>query len=95
MSSSALNITLISYHKIKTLYGIIPRISLLILLRRTRFSGHCYRSKNEIISEVISWIPKHGHTNVAHPRINYIDQLNEYGGLNLDKVRSAMMDKVN
>ena len=49
--------------------------------------------KNKIIGKVISWIPKHGHTNIDCPRRNYIDQLKECVGLNLDKVRSAMMER--
>ena len=34
-------------------------------LRRTRYTGNCWKSKDELISDVILWTPTHGHTMLA------------------------------
>ena len=30
----------------------------------TRFAGHCYISKDEVVSDLIMWTPKHGKAKV-------------------------------
>ena len=47
------------------LYGHLPPITDVIKERRTRFARHYWRSKEEIISNVLLWTPKHGHTQVG------------------------------
>ena len=42
------------------LYGNIPKITITIKEHRMRFSGHCWRSREEMISEVLLWEPLHG-----------------------------------
>ena len=39
------------------LYGHLPPITKTIQVRRTRHAGHCWRSKNELISDVLLWTP--------------------------------------
>ena len=39
------------------LYGHLPPITKTIKVRRTRHAGHCWRSKDELISDVLPWIP--------------------------------------
>ena len=39
------------------LYGHMPPITKTIQVRRTRHAGHCWRSKDELISDVLLWIP--------------------------------------
>ena len=39
------------------LYGHLPPISKTIQVRRTRHAGHCWRSKDELISDVLLWTP--------------------------------------
>ena len=39
------------------LYGHLPPITKTIQLRRNRHAGHCWRSKNEHISDVLLWTP--------------------------------------
>ena len=46
----------------KQLYGNIPTLSKTIRERRTRFDGHCFRSENKIISDVLMWMPAHRFT---------------------------------
>ena len=39
------------------LYGHLPPITKTIQVRRTRHAGHCWRSKDELISDVLLWNP--------------------------------------
>ena len=42
------------------LYGHLPPITKTIQVRRTRHAGHCWRSRDEPISDVLLWIPTYG-----------------------------------
>ena len=42
------------------LYGHLPPITKTIQVRRTRHAVHCWRSKDELISEVLLWTPAYG-----------------------------------
>ena len=42
------------------LYGHLPPITKTIQVRRTRHAGHCWRSKDELISDVLLWTPTYG-----------------------------------
>ena len=44
----------------KKQYGHLPPIPKAIQIRRTRHAGHCWRRKNELISDVFLWPPLHG-----------------------------------
>ena len=39
------------------LYGHLPLIMKTIQARRTRHAGHCWRSRDELISDVLRWTP--------------------------------------
>ena len=39
------------------LYGHLPPITKSIQVRRTRYAGDCWRSKDELISDVLLWTP--------------------------------------
>lgn len=43
--------------------GNIPPLSSTI--RRTIFDGHCFRSEDEIVKDVLFWTPNHGTTKQA------------------------------
>ena len=75
------------------LYGKIPAITSLIKERRTRFAGHCYRSKEELASDLILWIPAHGHTQVGRPQMSYIDQLAKDADMEIEDLKSAMTNR--
>ena len=49
------------------LYGDLPKISDTIREQRTRFSGHCWGSKEEVISNVLLWQPSHGKRSRRRP----------------------------
>ena len=38
-------------------YGHLPPITKTVQVRRTRHAGHCWRSKDELVSDVLQWTP--------------------------------------
>ena len=42
------------------LYGHLPPITKTIKVRRTRHAEHCWRSGDELISDILPWTPSHG-----------------------------------
>ena len=50
-------------------------ISKTIQILRTRHAGHCWRSKDELISDVLLWTSSHGRATVGQPTRNYLQQL--------------------
>ena len=44
-----------------------------IQVRRTRYAGHCSRSRDELISDEVLWTPLHG-----RPARSYIQHLSRY-----------------
>ena len=49
------------------LYGHLPPITKTIQARRTRHAGHCWRSKDELISDVLLWTPAYGQAKAGRP----------------------------
>ena len=49
----------------EVLYAGLPRIWTTIRERRLRFNGHCRRSKNEVVSDLVLWEPKHDKRSVG------------------------------
>ena len=45
-----------------------------IKIRRTRHKGHCWGSRDELISDVLLWIPSHGWAKAGWPAWTYIQQ---------------------
>ena len=46
------------------LYGHLPPITKTIQVRRTRHAGHCGKSRDELISDVLLWTPTYGEVGV-------------------------------
>ena len=44
----------------RQLYGHLPPITKTIQARRTRHAEHCWRSEDEIVSDVLLWTPAYG-----------------------------------
>ena len=59
------------------LYGHLPPTTKTIQVRRTRHAGHCWRSRDELIRDVLLWIPTHGRAKAGRPARTYIQQLCE------------------
>ena len=75
------------------LYGHLPHITKTIQVRRTRHAGHCWRSRDELIRDVLLWIPTHGHAKAGRPAQTYIQQLCEDTGCYPEDLPRAMNDR--
>ena len=53
------------------LYGHLPPITKTIQVRRTRYAGHCWRSKDELISDVLRCTPTYGRAKKVRPARTY------------------------
>ena len=73
------------------LYRHSPPIMKTIQVRRTRHAGHCWRSKDELISDVLLWTPTYGCAKAGRPARTYIQQLCEDTGCNLKTCRRRWM----
>ena len=54
------------------LYGYLQPITKTIQVRRTTHAGHCWRSMDEFISDLILWTPSHGQAKAGRPARTYI-----------------------
>ena len=75
------------------LYGHLPSIMKTIQVRRTRHTGHCWSSKDELISDVLLWTPTYGRAKAGRPARTYIQQLCEDTGCNSEDLPEAMNDR--
>ena len=75
------------------LYCHLPPITKTIQLRRTRHAGHCWRSRDELISDVLLWTPTHGRAKAGRPARTYIQQLCEDTGCCPEDLPRAMNDR--
>ena len=75
------------------LYGHLPPITKTIQVRRTRHARHCWRSKDELISDVLLWTPTCGCAKAGQPGQTYIQQLCEDTGCNPEDLPEAMNDR--
>ena len=72
------------------LYDHLPPITKTIQVRRTRHAGHCWRSKDELISDVLLWTPTYGRAKAGRPARTYIQQLCEDTGCCPEDLPEAM-----
>ena len=75
------------------LYGHLSPITKTIQVRRTRHTGHCWRSKDELISDVLLWTPTYGQAKAGRPARTYIQQLCEDTGCNPEDLPEAMNNR--
>ena len=72
------------------LYGHLPPITKTIQARRTRHARHCWRSRDELISDVLLWTLTYGRAKVGRPARTYIQQLCEDTGCSPEDLPVAM-----
>ena len=77
----------------RQLYGYLPPITKTIQVRRARHAGHCWRSKDELVSDVLLWTPTYGQAKAGRPARTYIQQLCEDTGCNPEDLPEAMNDR--
>ena len=75
------------------LYGHLPPITKTIQVRRTRHAGHSWRSRDEIISDVLLRTPTYGRAKAGRPARTYIQQLCEDTGCSPEDLPEAMNDR--
>ena len=75
------------------LYSHLPPIMKTIQIRRTRHVGHCWRSRDKLISDILLWTPSHDGAKVGRPARTYIQQLCEDTGCNPEDLLKAMNDR--
>ena len=75
------------------LYSHLPPITKTIQVRRTRHSGHCWRSRDELISDVLLWTPTYSRAKAGRPARTYIQQLCEDTGCSSEDLPEAMNNR--
>ena len=75
------------------LYGHLPPITKTIQVRQTRHAGHCWRSRDELISDELLWTPTHGRAKARRPVRTYIQQLCVDTGCCREDLPEAMNDR--
>ena len=75
------------------LYGQLPPITKTIQVRWTRHAGHCWRSRDKLIRDVLLWTPIHGHAKAGRPARTYIQQLCEDTECCPEDLPGAMNDR--
>ena len=72
------------------LYGHGPPITKTIQVRRTRHARHCWRSRDELIRDVLIWTPTYGRAKAGRPARTYIQQLCEDTGCSPEDMPESM-----
>ena len=54
------------------LYGHLPPITKPIQVRRARHGVHCWRSRDELKSDLLPWTPSHGRAKAGRPARTYL-----------------------
>ena len=75
------------------LYNGIPKISATTKEHRMKFAGHCWRSKNELASDLLLWYPNHRKRSRGRPAKTYIDQISSDTGCEREELSNAMQDR--
>ena len=75
------------------LYGHLPPITKIIQVRGTRHAGYCWRSRDELISDVLLWTPIYRQAKARQPARTYIQQLCEDTGCSFEDLPEVMNDR--
>ena len=93
MLQAILNMSWTQHPTKHQLYGHLPPITKTIQIRRTRHEGHCWRTRDELISDVLLWTHSHGRAMVGRPARTYILQLCVDTGCSPEDLLEAMDDR--
>ena len=75
------------------LYDHLSSITKTIKIRQTRHAGPCWRSRDELIGDVLLWTPSHGRAKAGRPDRIYIQQLCANTRCNLEDLSEAIDDR--
>ena len=93
MLRAVLNKSWRQYPTKQQLYSHLPIIMKNIQVRQTRHVGHCWRSRNELISDILLWTPSHGRAKAGWPARTYIQELCADTGYSLEDILGVMDDR--
>ena len=93
MLKAILNKSWRQHHTKRQLYGHLPPTMKTFQVRRTRHAEHCWRSRDELISDAHLWTPSHGRAKAGWPGWTYIQQLCADTGCNREDLPEAMDDR--
>ena len=93
MLRSILNKSWRQYPTRHQLYGHLPPITKTIQVRRTRHAGHCWRSRDELMRDVLLWTPTYGRAKAGRPAWTYTQQFCEDTGCSPEDLPEAMNDR--
>ena len=88
-----LNKSLRQHPKKQQRYGHLPPIMKIVKVRRTRHAEHWWRSKDELISDVLFWNPSHGRAKAGRPGGTDIQWLCADTGCSPEDLLEAMDDR--
>ena len=80
-------------HRVGLSLYLLLRVNKSIQVRRTRHAGHCWRSRDELISDVLQWTPSHGRAKAGRPARTYIQKLCEDMGCSPEDLPEVMNDR--
>ena len=75
------------------LYDHQPPITKTIKIWRIRHAGYYWRSRDELVSDVLRWTPSHGRAKAGRPARTYIQQLCADTGCSPEDLPKAMDDR--
>ena len=75
------------------LYSHLPLTTKTIQVTRTRHAGHCWRSGDKLISNILLWTPSHGWAKAGWPARTYIQQLCADTGRSLEDQLGVIDDR--
>ena len=93
MLRAILNKSWRQYHTRHQLYGHLPPITKTIHVRQTRHAGHCWRSRDGLISDVLLWTPTYGRAKAGRAARTYTQQQCEDTGRSPEGLPEAMNDR--
>ena len=71
----------------------MPPITKTIQVRRTRHAGHCWKSRDDLRSDVLRWTLTHGPAKAGRPAPTYIQQLFADAGCSPEDLQETMDDR--
>ena len=71
----------------------LPPIMKTIKIRRTRHERHCWRSRDELVSDVLLWTPSQGREKAGCPTRTYIQQFCADTGCSQEDLTKEMDDR--
>ena len=83
----AQNLSWKDHHTLQDIYGTIPKLSERLAQCRSRFAGHCFRAKDEIISDLIMWKASNSR------KLTFPDIISRDSGIPVKELPTAMADK--